>query len=424
MKKLRWLALALLAGGSVADVTGPTTGTFPTNISAPTNGQCITYSSSQSVWINSSCGGTGTVTSVGLADGSTAPIFTISGTPVTASGTLTETLSTESANAIFAGPTSGGAAQPTFRSLVVADVPTLNQNTTGTASNLSGTPALPNGTTATTQTAGDTSTKIATDGFVSTIFAAPPAIGNTTPASGAFTSLSSQGNPVPQILVQSGIPFVLPSGGSIGNNGALTLTVGLPRNSISGYFYFPVNAIASGQAAGWYWTVMGASATTGTIYNSTYSSGQPQVGTTTAFSTTGPGAYTQTVGSYITALSISIPAGAMGINGQIQFSELLSFVNNADNKRFQLNFGGTALGAATFGANYGYGQIYTITNQGSASAQIASYSSITQAASSFNIATTVNTANAVTLTDTLQIATSASDYAIIESYSIQLLPHS
>jgi hypothetical protein len=45
-------------------------------------------------------------------------------------------------------------------------ISTLNQNTTGTASNLSGTPPLPNGTTATTQTVGDNSTKIATTAFV------------------------------------------------------------------------------------------------------------------------------------------------------------------------------------------------------------------------------------------------------------------
>ena len=68
-------------------------------------------------------GGSGTVTSVGIADGSTTPIFTISGSPVTTSGTLTLTLSTESANTVLAGPTSGSAAQPTFRALLAADIP-------------------------------------------------------------------------------------------------------------------------------------------------------------------------------------------------------------------------------------------------------------------------------------------------------------
>lgn len=68
----------------------------------------------------------GTVTSVGLADGSSTPIYTISGSPVTGAGTLTFTLNTESANTVFAGPTSGGAAQPTFRALVIADIPSLS----------------------------------------------------------------------------------------------------------------------------------------------------------------------------------------------------------------------------------------------------------------------------------------------------------
>jgi streptogramin lyase len=43
---------------------------------------------------------------------------------------------------------------------------TITAALNGTAANLSGTPALPNGTTATTQTVGDNTTKIATDAFV------------------------------------------------------------------------------------------------------------------------------------------------------------------------------------------------------------------------------------------------------------------
>lgn len=76
----------------------------------------------------------GTVTSVALADGSSTPIYTISGSPVTSSGTLTFTLNTETANTVFAGPTSGGAAQPTFRSIVAADLPTIPVSKGGTNS--------------------------------------------------------------------------------------------------------------------------------------------------------------------------------------------------------------------------------------------------------------------------------------------------
>lgn len=61
---------------------------------------------------------------------------------------------------VLGTPSSGNFSSGTFT------WPTFNQNTTGTASNLSGTPALPNGTTATTQATGDNTTKIATDAFV------------------------------------------------------------------------------------------------------------------------------------------------------------------------------------------------------------------------------------------------------------------
>jgi hypothetical protein len=75
-------------------------------------------------------GGSGTVTSVALS----APAqFTVSGSPVTTSGTLALTWATQAANIVFAGPTSGGAATPGFRALVAADIPTLNQSTTGNA---------------------------------------------------------------------------------------------------------------------------------------------------------------------------------------------------------------------------------------------------------------------------------------------------
>lgn len=66
------------------------------------------------------------VTSVAFADGSSTPIFTVTGSPVTSTGTLTNTLKTQTANTVFAGPSSGSAAQPGFRSLVAADIPSLS----------------------------------------------------------------------------------------------------------------------------------------------------------------------------------------------------------------------------------------------------------------------------------------------------------
>ena len=63
------------------------------------------------------------VTSVGL---SLPNLFTVSGSPVTTTGTLTAQLATQDANKVFAGPGSGSAAAPTFRALVAEDIPSLN----------------------------------------------------------------------------------------------------------------------------------------------------------------------------------------------------------------------------------------------------------------------------------------------------------
>lgn len=62
------------------------------------------------------------VTSVALADGSTTPIYTISGSPVTTTGTLTFTLASQAANTVFAAP-GGINGQPSFRALTYADLP-------------------------------------------------------------------------------------------------------------------------------------------------------------------------------------------------------------------------------------------------------------------------------------------------------------
>lgn len=68
----------------------------------------------------SATGGGGSVTSVGLSLPSQ---FTVTGSPVTGSGTLTGTWNSQSANLIFAGPSSGASAAPTFRSMVTGDLP-------------------------------------------------------------------------------------------------------------------------------------------------------------------------------------------------------------------------------------------------------------------------------------------------------------
>jgi hypothetical protein len=88
----------------------------------PTTGQVPKWSGS--AWVagdDNSSSSTGTVTSVALS----APTFlTVSGSPVTTSGTLTLTLANQSMGTVFAGPAASTGA-PTFRSLVASDIPAI-----------------------------------------------------------------------------------------------------------------------------------------------------------------------------------------------------------------------------------------------------------------------------------------------------------
>lgn len=111
-------------GGTVGGILPPRLTTTQRNaISSPAAGLHLYNSTTGNfTWYDGSTWrepGAGTVTSVGL---SLPSIFSVSGSPVTTSGTLTGTLATQSANLVFAGPTAGGAATPTFRSLVTADL--------------------------------------------------------------------------------------------------------------------------------------------------------------------------------------------------------------------------------------------------------------------------------------------------------------
>jgi hypothetical protein len=100
----------------------------------------------------------GRVTSITTASNPQGTVTSVTGTsPVVSSGGATPAISlasgygdtqnpyaSKTANYFLAAP-NGSSGAPTFRAMVAADVPTLNQNTTGTAANVTGVVAILNG---------------------------------------------------------------------------------------------------------------------------------------------------------------------------------------------------------------------------------------------------------------------------------------
>ncbi|WP_343692221.1 hypothetical protein [Chitinophaga sp.] len=87
-----------------------------------TSGQVLTSNGTSLTWATPASASAG-LTSVGLSMPS---IFTVTNSPLTANGTLTAALNTQTANTVFAGPSSGAAAAPTFRTLGSGDIQGVN----------------------------------------------------------------------------------------------------------------------------------------------------------------------------------------------------------------------------------------------------------------------------------------------------------
>jgi len=180
----------------------------------------------------SATGSGGTVTSVGL---SLPSIFSVSGSPVTGSGTLTATLNSETANTFFAAP-NGSAGTPTFRALVAADVPTLNQNTTGTAASVTGA----------TQSAITSIPNLATVGTITT------GVWNGTPVANSYlanSSITINGNAVSlggSTTVTAVNPYALTIGTGLSGtsyNGASAVTIALANSGVTAGTYGSASVI-------------------------------------------------------------------------------------------------------------------------------------------------------------------------------------
>jgi hypothetical protein len=186
----------------------------------------------------------------------------------------------------------------------------------------------------------------------------------------------------PLQMMQTAIPMILQSSGSVSAGGLVTGLTALPYSTFPqpAYMYFPANKLAASQTAGFFYVSI-TSTTTATAYlnqlsASSLSLSVPQVPSTLIPVTAGQGAYTQTTGADIPTLQIPVPAGLMGTQGGFYWDIQMDATNNANAKNAKLWLGATFGGASQLSGNLGVtgvsGGNYSgrIRNTGSASIQV------------------------------------------------------
>lgn len=176
----------------------------------------------------------------------------VSGTVALANGGTGQTTRQAAMDALAGTQSSGkylrsDGTHTTLDTIQAGDIPTLNQNTTGTAANLSGTPALPNGTTATTQSASDGSTKIATTAYVDAAVSVAGGGDVSGPASATADNVASFNGVTGKLIKDSG--KALPTGTILGTSDTQAVT---NKDLTGAGNTFPTfNQDTTGSAAKW-----------------------------------------------------------------------------------------------------------------------------------------------------------------------------
>lgn len=113
------------------DISAEPTASWTLNVPANPPASASTWSIAPDGTVTyATLGGGGTVTT--FSAGNLSPLFSASVATPTSTPALSFTLTNQSANVVFAGPTTGGAAAPTFRALVYADLSSLVGNAANT----------------------------------------------------------------------------------------------------------------------------------------------------------------------------------------------------------------------------------------------------------------------------------------------------
>jgi hypothetical protein len=215
--------------------------------------------------------------------------------------------------------------------------------------------------------------------------------------------------------------------GTIATNGTVTLGTALPTAYAAAFCYFPASAVSGDSTGGIYYVVF-SSTTVGVVYAGKYGVANgvgavaftPVIPSGTLTAVTGSNASYTGSTTETTLINVTVPAGAIGNNGQIVVTSNWATNNSAGAKAGVVYLGGTAVGSSSsYTTSTGGSSMNSIRNRGALTAQTSQL--IGGAATGACVYTAIDTSASTKITITGDIAT-ATDNVILEGFTVQLFP--
>lgn len=229
-------------------------------------------------------------------------------------------------------------------------------------------------------------------------------------------------------LVRTAVPVCMAPNGTVATDGTVTLGTALPTTYAGGiWLRLPANAIVGGSA-GLYWAVM-ASTTVGQVYTNFQDPASPFApfvpGGTLVAAVGSNAAYTQTSGSDVTLINITVPGGSLGMNGSLRVHTLGANSSSANTKSYVGRLATVAF--ASFGASTSTKHQYMdfVSNRGNEARNVAYNNSVPFGATTGNhLYLTINTAVDTTLAliANMPAGDAGASFFIFERVIVEVLP--
>lgn len=226
---------------------------------------------------------------------------------------------------------------------------------------------------------------------------------------------------VPTVIGESGIPVILAPNGTVATNGTVTLGTALPLIYANAWMRLPAGAVVGGLA-GLYFVKM-TSTTEGQVYTNyadPTAAFVPSIPATQVAAVGSNAGYTQATAADLPLATLSLGAGAMGLNGEVRANALFGLNSTAGAKTAKIKLGASTVGSLAMTTSVAGSLSNQVRNRGAANAQIAQTADVSAGSANANALLAVDTAVAQLVTISGQLAV-ATDYLVLEGFCAELV---